>query len=91
MLTTATKPSFGAYLLVFIFPPAYFFSRKRTSAGIFSLILFIVSIPLLFVFVGFFLWFGNAIWAAWNIRYELMNYQINAQAQAIAEKMKNSQ
>lgn len=91
MSTVAKKPSFGAYLLVFIFPPAYFFSRKRIGAGIFSLILFIVSIPLLFVFVGIFLWFGNAMWAAWNLRYELMNYHITTQAQAIAEKMKSTQ
>lgn len=91
MSTVAKKPSFGAYLLVLIFPPAYFFSRKRTGAGIFSLILFIISIPLLFVVVGFFIWFGNALWAAWSLRYEIMNYHISEQAKAIAEKMKNTQ
>jgi len=90
MSTVTKKPSFGAYLIAFIFPPAYFFSRKRIGAGIFSLILFLASLPLLFVFVGIILWFIDAAWAMWSLRYELMNYHINTQAQAIAEKIKNN-
>ena len=91
MSTVVTKPSFGAYLLAFIFPPAFFFSRKRVGAGIFSLLLFFISLPLLFLFgIGIIFWFANAMWAMWSLRYEVMNYHINAQAQAIVEKMKNN-
>ncbi len=82
------RPSFGSYLLVFIFPPGYFFSRKRIAAGIFSLILLFVSIPFFLLFgIGIFIWFGNATWAAFNLRYELMNVHIKEQARAIAEEM----
>jgi hypothetical protein len=82
------RPSFGAYLLVLLFPPGYFFSRKRMGAGIFSLIMLGVSIPLFFVVgIGIIVWFANAIWAAWNLRYELMNVQVDAQAKAIAKEM----
>ncbi len=87
-MATVKRPSFGAYLLVLIFPPGYFFSRKRVSAGIFSLILLIVSIPFFFLFgIGIFIWLANAIWAAWNLRYELMNVQITEQAKAIAKEL----
>ncbi len=90
-MSTFKKPTFGSYLLVFIFPPGYFFSRKRIGAAIFSIILLLISIPLFFVFgIGIFIWLANAMWAAWNLRYELMNYHISTQAQAIAEKMKNN-
>lgn len=87
-MASVKRPSFGAYLLVLIFPPGYFFSRKRVGAGIFSLILLIVSIPFFFLFgIGIFIWFANAIWAAWNLRYELMNVQITEQAKAIAKEL----
>ena len=77
------KTSFGAYLLVILFPPGYFFSRKRVGAGIFSSILLLISIPLLFLGIGFFIGFANAAWAAWSLRYELMAVQ----AQQIAESI----
>jgi hypothetical protein len=82
------KPSFGAYLLVLVFPPGYFFSRKRVGAGIASLIMLAISIPLFFfVGLGIIVWFANAIWAAWNLRFELMDVQVDAQAKAIAKEM----
>jgi hypothetical protein len=82
------KPSFGAYLLAIIFPPGYFFSRKRTDAGIVSLVLLLISLPLLMLGgFGIIVWFVDAIWAAWNLRYELMNVQVNAQARAIAKEL----
>jgi hypothetical protein len=81
------RPSFGAYLLCLFFPPGYFFSRKRKGAGIFSLIMLLVSIPLMFFVIGFFVWFANAIWAAWSLRYELMDVHVNEQARAIAREM----
>ncbi|MHB8173181.1 MAG: hypothetical protein ACYDFU_01820 [Nitrospirota bacterium] len=82
------RPSVGAYFIALIFPPGYFFSRKRTGAGIVSLIVFLASLPLMMVFgVGLFLWAADAIWAMWNLRYELMNVQVNEQARAIAREM----
>lgn len=82
------RPSFGAYLLAFIFPPGYFFSRKRVGSGIFSIILLLLSIPLFFIFgLGIFIWLANAIWAIWNLRYELMNVHIQEQARAIASEL----
>jgi hypothetical protein len=87
-MTDIKKPSFGVYLLVLLFPPGYFFSRKRTGAGIASLIMLAVSIPLFFFMgLGIFVWFANVIWAAWNLRFELMNVQVDAQAKAIAKEM----
>ena len=87
-MSTSKKPTFGSYLLVFIFPPGYFFSRKRIGAGIFSIILLLISIPLFFLFgIGIFIWLANAMWAAWNLRYELMNVQITEQAKAIAKEL----
>lgn len=88
MGTDIKRPSFGAYFLAVIFPPGYFFSRKRMGAGIISLILLIASIPFFVVFgIGIFIWLGNSIWAVWNLRYELMNVHVNAQARAIAKEM----
>ena len=37
--------------------------------------------------VGIFVWLIDSIWAVWNLRYELMNVHVNAQAQAIAKEM----
>lgn len=90
-MTDVKKPTFGAYLLAIVFPPGYFFSRKRTGAGVISLILLIISIPL-FLLGGFgiIVWFVDAIWAAWNLRFELMHVQVNAQAKAIAREMSNN-
>ena len=91
MTTTSNeRPSVMSYFCAIVFPPGYFFSRKRMGAGIFSLIICLASIPLMFLVVGFFSYFAMAIWATWNLRYEIMNYHINRQAQAIAEKMKSS-
>ena len=80
------KPSFGAYLLVILLPPVYFFSRKRIVAGIVSTILLIISIPFLFIGIGFVIWFINALWAGWSLRYELMNVQAQQIAESIAKK-----
>ena len=86
-MATINRPSFGAYILVILFPPGYFLSRKRWIAAVVSAILLILSIPFFFVFgFGILIWFVNAMWAAWNLRYELMNVHINAQAQAIVDK-----
>lgn len=92
METMSTKrPSVMSYFCAILFPPGYFFSRKRMGSGIVSLIICLISIPLMFVFVGLFIWIAMSIWAAWNLRYEIMNYHISEQAKAIAEKMKNTQ
>ncbi len=82
------KPTFFAYLLAFFLPPLYFFSRKRIGAGIISLILFIVSIPLLFFVVGFFIWLFDAAWAIWNLKHEMLEAHIQDQAYRIAKAMK---
>lgn len=86
-MTDVKNPTFGAYLLAIIFPPGYFFSRKRTGAGIISLILLLISLPLFMFGVGIIVWLIDAIWAVWNLRYELTNVQVNAQAKAIAKEM----
>lgn len=88
-MPSVKRVSVGSYFLALIFPPAYFFSRKRTGAGIFSLILLLVAFPLFFLFgLGIFVWLANALWAMWNLRYEMMDDVINAQATAIAKAMK---
>ncbi|MFZ3071624.1 MAG: zinc-ribbon domain-containing protein [Thermodesulfobacteriota bacterium] len=83
------RPGIGSYFLALFFPPGYFFSRKRVGAGIVSLLLCIVALPLLLVFgLGLFIWLPVAGWALWSLRYELMDVHIKEQAVAIAEAMK---
>lgn len=85
----AKRPPFGVYLLSFLFPPGYFFLRKRPGAAVFSLIMFFVSVPLYFLFIlpGFLLWFANAIWGGYSLRNEMMDVHIREQARAIADEM----
>jgi TM2 domain-containing membrane protein YozV len=72
-----------------LLPPVYFFSRKRVGAGIFSALLFAVSIPLLFFGIGFIIWFANALWAGWSLRYELMAVQAQQIADSLAKTKKD--
>ena len=81
------KPSVMSYFLAIFLPPVYFFTRKRVVAGIVSSIICFISLPLMFLIVGFFTWFAMSIWAAWDLRYELMEVHVTRQAQAIAEAM----
>ncbi len=81
------RPSVISYFNAILLPFLYFFTRKRAIAGIVSLIICIISLPLMFFIVGFFTYFAMSIWATWNLRYELMNVHVTEQAQAIAEQM----
>jgi len=88
-ITEVKRPTFFAYLLALFLPPLYFFSRKRIVAGIVSLILLVISIPLLFLFgIGFFVWLFDAAWAIWNLRHEMLEAHIQDQANRIAKAMK---
>lgn len=89
--SSVKRPSVLSYFNAILFPFFYFFSRKRIIAGIMSLIICVISVPLMFFFIGFLIYFAMSIWATWNLRYELMNVHVSEQAQAIAEKMAESQ
>lgn len=68
-------------------PFLYFFSRKRITAGIVSLVICLISIPFMFFVIGFFSYFAMSIWACWNFRYELMQEYTTMQAEAMARKL----
>ncbi len=91
----AKRPSFGTYLLALFLPPLFFITRKRYIAAIINLILCVVSIPFFFVFgSGIFLWLLCATWSMWNLKNEVMDNHIQAQAEAIVaatEKAKVSE
>jgi len=53
-------------------PVFYFFSRKRTTAGIVSLVICLVSIPFMFFIIGILSYFAMSFWVCWCLRYELL-------------------
>ena len=76
-----------SYFMSVFLPFAYFFSRKRTTAGIVSLVICLVSIPLMFIFIGIFSYFAMSFWACWSLRYELLQEYATMQAEAMAKKL----
>jgi outer membrane protein assembly factor BamD (BamD/ComL family) len=85
---TFTKgPTIISYFMAFLFPFFYFFSRKRTTAGIVSLVICLVSIPFMFFVVGVISYFAMIFWAMWNLRYELMYEHVTLQAEVMARKL----
>lgn len=85
---TKKRPSFMAMLNAFFLPFVYFFSRKRTLAGIVSLIVCFISIPLMFFVVGFLTYLLMSSWAIWGLQNEVREAHISEQAYAIAQAMK---
>ena len=88
--TVAKRPSFLVYLIAIFFAPLYFFMRGRIAAGIVTLILFVVSIPLyfLFVFPGLIVWFICMAWACYNVKNEMTRANIAEQAVAIKNELR---
>jgi outer membrane protein assembly factor BamD (BamD/ComL family) len=83
---TSTKgPTVLSYFMALFIPFVYFFLRKRITAGIVSLVICIVSIPLMFFFIGIFSYLAMSFWACWNLRYELMQEYTTMQAEAMAK------
>jgi cytochrome c-type biogenesis protein CcmH/NrfF len=75
-------------LLAIFLPWAYFFVQKRPVAGVVHLILWMISIPLLFVVVGFFIWGLQVTHAFWDMRKQLMDEQATAIATKMAAAMR---
>lgn len=84
------KPSFMSYVIAIFAPFIYFMSRKRWFAGIICGLVCFISIPMMFLVFGFFSYFAMSAWALWNLRYELMEVQVQQQAKAIARAMSES-
>lgn len=78
-------------LLAIFFPPGYFFAAGRPLAGVIHLVLWLLSIALLFTFiftlVGVFLWFVQAALAIWDLRKRLVEEQATVMAQKMAQAM----
>jgi outer membrane protein assembly factor BamD (BamD/ComL family) len=85
--SSAKGISIISYFMSVFIPFVYFFSRKRTTAGIVSLVICLVSIPFMFIFIGIFSYFAMSFWACWNLRYELMQEYATMQAEAMAKKL----
>ncbi len=79
---------FSMKLMLAIFMPwAYFFVQKRPIAGVIHLVLWMISIPLLFVVVGFFIWALQVAHACFDMRKQLMEEQAKAIATEMAKVM----
>ena len=92
METSVKKPSFFAYLLAFIAPPLYFFTRGRIIAGIFSLIMLFVAIPFFFVFgFGIIIWIAMAFWAMYSLGNEVADARSQDQANRTADAIVKAQ
>jgi hypothetical protein len=76
-------------LLVFFLPWAYFFTVGRPVAGSVHLIVWLMSIPLLFVFgLGMLIWGIQVTMAMWDLRKQLHEEQAAAIATRMAAELK---
>lgn len=80
--------SFGLYLIAFFLPPLYFLLRGKWLSFAINLCLWLLSIPLLFVFgLGIFVWLITVVHAMWHVRRELVDEHATAIARRMAEEM----
>ncbi len=76
-------------LLVFFLPWAYFFTAGRPVAGSVHLVVWLISIPLIFVFgLGIFVWGAQVTMAAWDLRRQVQEEQATAIATKMAAELK---
>jgi hypothetical protein len=75
-------------LLAIFFPPGYFFAAGRPVAGVVHLVVWVISILLLFAFLlGIFVYFIQAALAMWDLRRVIQLEQATAIADKMAERM----
>lgn len=79
------QPGFGSYLLALFLPFVYFFVNGRITAGIISVAVCAISIPLMFLVVGFFLYGAMVFWAIWGIRNDSIEAHALRTGRATAE------
>ena len=82
--------SFGKLTLAILLPPVYFFIVKKPILGVVYSVLLIVSVPLLFLVIGFFLLPIAAIHAIVDLAQNTRREEANYQARKIAEEMSRS-
>lgn len=80
--------SFGLYLIAFFLPPLYFLLRRKWLGFVINLVMFLIAIPLFFVFgLGIVFWMIAVVHAMWHVRRELVDEHATAIAQRMAEAM----
>lgn len=76
-------------LLILFLPWAYFFTANRPVAGVIHLVIWLISIPLFFMFgLGILIWAAQVAMAGWDLRRQLMEEQATAIATKMAAVMK---
>ena len=79
-------------LMILFLPWAYFFTANRPVAGVCHLIVWLISIPLFFMFgLGILIWAVQVSIAFWDLRRQLMDEQATAIATKMAAVMKPSE
>jgi hypothetical protein len=80
--------SFGLYLIAFLLPPLYFLLRGKWLGFAINLTIWLISIPLLFVFgLGVLVWLIAVMHAMWHVRRELIEEHATTMAKHLAEQM----
>jgi TM2 domain-containing membrane protein YozV len=79
------QPGFGSYLMALLVPFAYFFTRGRIAAGVISLAVCVISLPLMFLGIGFFLYGAMVLWAIWGLRNDSLEAHAVRTGRATAE------
>lgn len=75
-------------IMILVLPRAYFFTAKRPLAGVVHLIIWLISIPLFFVFgLGILIWAVQVAIAGWDLRKQLQDEQAAAIARHMASAM----
>jgi hypothetical protein len=74
-------------LLAIFFPPGYFFVAGKPIAGVFHLIWWCLSIPMIFVGIGFFMYFIQLVFALYDYRQYAMVQQATLMAEKMAERI----
>ena len=73
-------------LIAIFLPPLYFFVVGRPISGVIHLVIWVISIPLIFAFgMGVFIWFIQAFLAVWDLRKRLVTEQATILATKMAE------
>jgi hypothetical protein len=78
-------------LMILFLPWAYFFTAGRPVAGAVHFVVWLISIPLFFVFgLGIIIWLVQVTMAGWDLRKQLMEEQATAIATKMAETMRQA-
>lgn len=82
---------FGHYLMAILLPPVYFMLRGKWTAAIVNGFFFLISLPLMFLVVGFFIWAFCVGHATWDLVHAKQEQAMQRQATLIAQSMRENE